>query len=246
MNVMSGVCWGLIPARGGSRSVRLKNIAPLDGRPLLDYCVLAARQSTSVARLVCSTDSDLIDARCRELKVEINVRPVELSGDAVPVNHVILDFLETSAGDLGNVPECVALLQPTSPFILPDQIDICVRELLADPTAGSVQTVIECPHNHHAYNQRLVTDGYVSWRFAQERLQAYNKQTKPEHHLFGNLVVFRSESILQSGAVFAEPSIAVEVPSIYGFDCDGPDDFRLGNLLLQAGYVSLPHIGRPA
>ncbi|MBH63438.1 MAG: acylneuraminate cytidylyltransferase [Alphaproteobacteria bacterium] len=246
MNVLPGVCWGLIPARGGSRSVPLKNIADLGGRPLLDYCALAAQQSASVVRIICSTDSQPIEARCRELQVEVSARPAALSGDSVAVADVIVDFLRTSGTDSGGVPECIALLQPTSPFIVPEQIDTCVKELLADPLAGSAQTVIDCPHNHHAYNQRLVSDGYVNWRFAEERLQAYNKQSKPKHHLFGNLVVFRSESILQSGAVFADPSIAVEVPAVYGFDCDGPDDFRLGDLLLQAGFVSLPHIEQSA
>ena len=246
MKIRPGICWGLVPARGGSQSVPLKNIAKLGGRPLLDYCVFAAQKCRSVERIICSTDSKPIAARCRELKVEINERPKEMSGDTVPVADVIVDFLNTVSEHEGGIAECIALLQPTSPFILPGHIDACVEELLSDPSAGSAQTVIPCPHNHHAYNQRLVNGRYVNWRFAKERRQAYNKQSKPGYHLFGNLVVFRAESILQSGAVFAEPSVAVEVPSVYGFDCDGPEDFRLGNILIESGFVSLPHIGRSA
>jgi CMP-N-acetylneuraminic acid synthetase len=246
MKIQRETCWGLVPARGGSKSVPLKNIARLGGRPLLDYCVLAAQQCVTVERIVCSTDSKEIGARCCDLKVEISERPEELSGDAVPVADVVVDFLNTVSELEGSVAECIALLQPTSPFILPQHIDACVGGLLSDPSAGSAQTVIPCPHNHHAFNQRLVNDGYVNWRFAEERRQAYNKQSKPAHHLFGNLVVLRTESILDTGAVFAEPSVAVEVPAVYGFDCDGLEDFRLGDIMIESGFVSLPHVGRSA
>lgn len=246
MKIQPGVCWGFVPARGGSQSVPLKNVAELGGRPLLDYCVFAAQESTLVKRIICSTDSDQIANRCRELEVEVCERPEQLSGDTVPVADVIVEFLESMNKREGSVAECIALLQPTSPFILPDHVDACVGRILEDPSAGSAQTVIPCPHNHHAYNQRVVDAGHVTWRYAEERRLAYNKQSKPRHYLFGNLVVFRSEAIFESGAVFAEPSLAIEVPEVYGFDCDGPDDFKLGDLMLQSGFVSLPHVGQSA
>jgi hypothetical protein len=47
---------------------------------------------------------------------------------------------------------------------------------------------------------------------------------------------------LDQGSVFAEPSLASPVPEIYGFDCDGPDDFHLGTLMLESGLVELPHL----
>ena len=241
MQLRDGICWGLVPARSGSKSVALKNLALLGGRPLLDYGVLAARQA-GLERIVCSTDGPEIAARSRELGIVVDDRPTELAGDEAPVFDVIARWLTEVFRREGAVPEMVALIQPTSPFITPAQIQSCVALLQGDPEAASAQTVIPCPHNHHAYNQRLVADGRVTWRFPDERRAAYNKQRKPEHFLFGNLVVFRSQMALDQGSVFAERSLASPVPEIYGFDCDGPDDFRRGTLMLESGLVELPHL----
>jgi CMP-N,N'-diacetyllegionaminic acid synthase len=59
--------WGLVPARGGSKSIPLKNLASLAGRPLLDYVVRAGQKSGALARMICSTDHDAIAAHARDL-----------------------------------------------------------------------------------------------------------------------------------------------------------------------------------
>ncbi|MCI0400589.1 MAG: acylneuraminate cytidylyltransferase family protein [Gammaproteobacteria bacterium] len=220
----------------------MKNLAPLAGRPLIDYCVAAGRATKCISRLMCSTDSDVIAMHCRQLGVENHPRPVELGADDIPLFDVIVQLLEDVTEREGAVAELLALLQPTSPFILPEHVEQCVRGLNNNVDAASAQTLIPCPHNHHAYNQRVIKDGWVAFCFPDERRSAYNKQSKPRHFLFGNVVVFRIKTALEQGTVFAEPSLAYEVPPIFGFDCDGPEDFRIGELLLKSALVQLPHL----
>lgn len=242
MNILAGECWALVPARGGSKSIPLKNIADFAGRPLIDYGILAARAARRVSRILCSTEAPEIAARCAELGAEVHQRPAELGGDVTPVMAVIAHFIGDMAAREGGVAEMIALVQPTSPFLLPEHLDQAIEALQGDPAAGSAQTVIECPHNHHAYNQRSLQGGHTDFIFAAERQAAYNKQSKPKHYLFGNIVVLRTEAALAQNAVFARPSKAVEIPEIFGFDADGPDDFKLGKLMLEGGLVSLPHL----
>lgn len=220
----------------------MKNLAHLGGRPLIDYCIAAGKRSKHVTRLICSTDSDEIARHCRELEVDVHPRPEELGQDATPLFDVLIHLVEDIETREGAVAEYFALLQPTSPFVLPEHVDRCVDGLEKDRSAASAQTIIECPHNHHAFNQRVINDGYVSFRFLEERKRAYNKQTKPQHFFFGNIVVFRVREALEQGIVFAQPSIFFIIAYSYGFDCDGPDDFVMGDLMLTNGLVSLPHI----
>jgi CMP-N-acetylneuraminic acid synthetase len=234
---MSAAAWGLLPARGGSKSIPLKNLARFAGRPLIDYNVLAAR-AAGLERIVCNTDSPEIAARCRELGVEVYDRPAALGADDTPVLAVIEDWLAS----LADPPAIVCLLQPTSPFLLPEHVTATVAALRDHPEAGSAQTVVPCPHNHHAVNQRVVDDGIVGFRYPAERAAAYNKQRKAAHWLFGNLVAFRPAAVLAQRQVFATPSRAVPIPLHYGFDLDGPDDVQLGEALLAAGLVALPHL----
>ena len=49
---------GIIPARGGSKSVPKKNIKELDGKPLLQYTVEAANNSKLLSRVILSSDDD--------------------------------------------------------------------------------------------------------------------------------------------------------------------------------------------
>ena len=72
---------------------------------------------------MCSTDSHVIANRAQELQIETFNRPEELVGDDVEISDVVIDFLHSIFRQEGVIAECIALLQPTSPFILPDQID---------------------------------------------------------------------------------------------------------------------------
>lgn len=238
MKILPGICWGLIPARGGSKSIPLKNMVALAGRPLLDYQVEAARASGCLPRLICSTDSELIATHCRELNVEVHARPAELAGDDSAVIDVIAHLLADLQAREGAVAECIALLQPTSPFLTGEQVRQTVEALLAQPDAGSAQTVVPCPHNHHAVNQRRIVEGQVSFCYPEERAVAYNKQRKTPHYLFGNLLVFRSDAALRQHTPFPEPSLAVEIPFLHGFDLDGPQDLQLAEALLASGVVN--------
>ena len=72
----------IIPARGGSKGIPGKNIAPLLGHPLIAYSIAAAHASRGVSRTIVSTDSEEIAAISRRYGAEVPfMRPAELSTD---------------------------------------------------------------------------------------------------------------------------------------------------------------------
>lgn len=228
-----------VPARGGSKSIPLKNIHPLADIPMIGY-VLAAAQATPVfSRIVCSTDHPKINAVCKAMNIDVDPRPKDLCGDDVPVTDVVREFLKRQVLNDGMMAELVVLLQPTNPFVLPEHVDELVSRVLNDPIARSGQTVTTVSHNMHAYNQRVVEKGYVRFNFKQERSEAYNKQRKPHFLKFGNLVAVRSSAILEGADCFAEPSVAVPIDERYCVDVDGPDDVGYAEYLLRSGRVDL-------
>lgn len=230
---------GLIPARGGSKSIPLKNLAPLAGKPLIAYVAKAGLGARHLGSVVCSTDHEQIIAACRDLDIEVIERPEALGQDDTPVAHVIAQVLRSLMDRDGAAPGAVALLQPTSPFMLPRHIDACVEALRAHPSADSAQTVAPVFHNAHAFNQRVIADGYVRFRFLEERRQAYNKQRKPSHYLFGNVVVTRSRNLLAGGDCFGERSVPVEIPRAYALDVDTMEDLDYADYLVRHGKLAL-------
>lgn len=224
---------GLIPARGGSKSIPLKNLAPINGIPLIRFVMGAGLKASSLEQVYCSTDHAEIAKACSEGGVDVIDRPEALGQDDTPVTEVMLHVLETLAQRTGRMPGMMALLQPTSPFLLPSHIDDCVAALKAHPNADSAQTITPVFHNAHAYNQRVVEEGKVQFRFLSERRTAYNKQRKPRHFMFGNLVVTRTSALLAGKDCFGDVSLPIEIPYSYALDVDGQSDLDYANYLIS-------------
>lgn len=244
MGAVAGQVWGVIPARGGSKAIPLKNLAPLQGRPLIEYVIRAAQGSRTITRIICSTDHEAIAAVCQQHGVEVHQRPAELSGDDVPV----LDVLTHLVGDLGagkgTAPEAICLLQPSSPFVLPEQVDEALEKLRAHPEADSVQTISRFHHNFHAYNQRIIEEGVVRFRFPEERRRCYNKQRKPSHYAFGNLIVVRASVLRDQRDLYGRQSLPLLIPTSYAVEIDEPEDLLWAEWLLVSRRVVLSHVGR--
>lgn len=137
---------GVIPARGGSKGIPNKNLAPLGGRPLLAYTADAALGSRRVTRTVVSTDDPAIANAARGLGLEVPfTRPDALAGDDTLMLPVLQHALQmVRAG--GFQPDAVVLLQPTSPLRRAEHIDAAIA-LLEESGSDSVVSVVEVPHH---------------------------------------------------------------------------------------------------
>jgi len=135
----------IIPARGGSKGVPGKNIKPLAGKPLIYYTIEAARGVFSDEQIIISTDDEGIK-KCVELtglKVPF-IRPPELASDAAGMYEVLLhavNYVES----IGQFPDILVLLQPTTPFRTATHIKEAM--LLFDETTEMVVSVKETRSN---------------------------------------------------------------------------------------------------
>lgn len=241
MIINEGEVLGLVPARGGSKTIPLKNMHRLNGEPLIFYVISAAHGATDIIdRLVCSTDHDAIARYCESLGVEVIRRPPELSTDDSPTHETVKHVLEELGTQDGEIPGLVVLLQPTSPFLLPQHVRDLVKLLRDNKDLDSAQTISPVPHNYHALNQRIFENGRVTFRYDAERRIANNKQKKPKLYKFGNLVAFRSRSILEGNDCFGQNSAGLVIPPAYSVDVDGPEDFEYAEYLISKDMVLLP------
>lgn len=222
--------WALVPARGGSKSIPLKNLVPVAGVPLMSYGIWAAQHSGVLQRIVCSTESPPIADLARRHGIEIDHRPADLCGDDTAVADVAAEFLARQTVPL---PELLVLVQPTSPFLQPDHVRALLAAMAADPQAQSGHNVTQAPHNFHVWNSREVADGRVRFVFAEQRAAGYNKQRKPKSFYFGNLVAARTAALLRGEGFFAAPMATVEIAYPFNFDLDRADDIPLAEALIE-------------
>ncbi len=138
---------GIIPARGGSKSIPKKSIYPCGGKPLIAYTILAAQKSSHITRLIVSTDDEEIAAVALSFGVEIPfIRPKELAEDLTPDLPVFEHALQTLESDQGYLPDVVVHLRPTTPLKTTEDIDTAIQLLLNNAEAHSVQSVCEPIH----------------------------------------------------------------------------------------------------
>jgi CMP-N-acetylneuraminic acid synthetase len=83
----------IIPAKGGSSRLPNKNIAPLNGRPMMDYTIMEAKRSKRIDEIYVSTDNDEIAENAEKNNVKVIRRPSSLGGD-VPIVDVYRHAIE--------------------------------------------------------------------------------------------------------------------------------------------------------
>ncbi|MFD7066410.1 cytidylyltransferase domain-containing protein [Streptomyces sp. NPDC059913] len=121
----------VIPARGGSKGVPAKNLAQVGGVPLVARAVRACLASHEVTDVVVTTDDAAIadaaraagDASATPARLHVVQRPAAIAGDRASSEDAVLHALDAYEADGDRRADVVLLVQCTSPFLRPEDID---------------------------------------------------------------------------------------------------------------------------
>jgi CMP-N-acetylneuraminic acid synthetase len=217
---------GIIPARGGSKSVPRKNIRLLGGKPLLAYTVESALGSKSLSKVILSTEDNEIAEIGMALGLDVPfLRPAELAEDTTPTLPVVLHALQEMENS-GERFDAVCLLQPTSPLRRSEDIDACI-ELLETSGADSVISVSAVPHE---YNPKWVywknENGEMILTTGESTPIPRRQDLPPAYHREGSVYVTRSEIITAKQNLFGETIHGYEIPAEFSSNIDTPEDWE--------------------
>lgn len=128
----------IILARGGSKGLPGKNIALLNGKPLIAYTIEASLQCKYVDRTIVSTDDHEIAEVAKSCGAEVPfMRPAELSGDFANAEACLLHAVDWLAENEGYHIDIVSYLQVTDVFKKKYMLEECVKALLDSPEIES-------------------------------------------------------------------------------------------------------------
>jgi CMP-N-acetylneuraminic acid synthetase len=217
---------GLIPARGGSKAIPGKNLAPAAGRPLLAWTIDAALASRRLTRAVVSTDSEEISTVARSLGAEVLPRPAALAADDTPMLNVIVH----ARGELGPC-DVLVVLQPTSPLRRAEHVDEAVDLLLATG-ADTVVSVVEVPHAFRPGSLMRIEDGRLlplepdTPLLRQAKLSLYARNGPA-------VLALRPERLDPVRGLYAGDCRPYLMDARDSLDVDGPFELELAALLLS-------------
>ena len=230
---------GVIPARGGSKAIPGKNLAPCAGRPLVAYTAEAALQSHVLSRVILSTDAEDIAAAGRGLGLEVPfLRPPELAADDTPMLGVLQHLLAWLTQS-GQPVDALVLLQPTSPLRGAVHIAEAVARFQTTG-AASLVSVTRVPHQFTPGSVMELKHGALTpWQPSQSNV--LRRQDKPELYARnGPAVLIVRPDLVRNGQLYGDPNVGYVMSALDSVDVDGPEDLRLAELLLQARPATRP------
>jgi sugar O-acyltransferase (sialic acid O-acetyltransferase NeuD family) len=221
----------LIPARGGSRGLAGKNLAPVRGRSLVARAVEVARAVSGIDAVVVSSDDDAILEEGRRAGATVTRRPAELATDEATTDAVVRHFL-TERPDV----DVLVLLQPTSPLREPQDVRRCLDALAAVPTAATV-----APAGHPAEWLFRLTDGsllepLLGW----DRLVGRRQDAEPAYALNGAVYAARADHLRAGGKLVGPDTVAVPMPAERSVDVDDRIGLALASVLSETHDEAAP------
>ncbi|TXS56574.1 acylneuraminate cytidylyltransferase [Streptomyces sp. t39] len=151
MNVLA-----VIPARGGSKGVPAKNLAPVAGVPLVGRAVRACLDAPLVTHVAVSTDDADIAAAARAAGADVVLRPAAIAGDTATSESAVLHAMDTHETVHGTPVDVVLLVQCTSPFLTRDDVDGVARAVAED---GADTAVTVAPFHGFVWREDDAADG---------------------------------------------------------------------------------------
>ena len=132
-----------IPVRGGSKSIPLKNIKILNGKPLVYWTTKTANDADCIDKVIIATDSNEIKNVVQNFdlpKVEIFDRNPENATDTASTESVMLEFISQS--NL-NPEDNFFLIQATSPLLKSEHIENMYKKFLTSGADSIFSGVVE-------------------------------------------------------------------------------------------------------
>ena len=157
MNTKEVFCF--IPAKSTSQRLKNKNIKLLNGQPMINYSILAAKQSKIFFdNIYVSTENKEYATIAKKAGAKVpNLRPERLAHDPFGIKEVAIDFIKTNPLLLQF--KNIVIISPTCPLISPNDI-IEAYNLFKLNRAHTLISVTETDHN--AYRSVLIKDDLMT------------------------------------------------------------------------------------
>ena len=224
-------------ARGGSKSIKNKNLAKVGEQTLVERSIRIAQQNNRVSKVFVSSDSVQILAHAQELGARSISRPLELATDYSPEINSWKHALDFSENTLGQNMDCFLSLPPTSPLRkitdisrLLDKYEEGVADLVVCVTKS-----LRSPY----FNICSVNDnGYLSVFASQDDVKFRRQDVPLTFDLTTVGYAVRPDYLKNASYLFEGTVSYIEVDRLSAVDIDDPEDLEYARYLYDRGGMS--------
>jgi N-acylneuraminate cytidylyltransferase len=219
----------IIPARGGSKGVPGKNIKLLNGKPLIQYTIEAAKKVFPVETICVSTDNPEIALVAESLGLTVPfIRPQELATDTAGTYEVLLHAIKQYES-YGFYADVLILLQATSPFRTAEQIIDGIE--MFDDTCEMVVSVKETKANPYYV---LKEENEEGWLVPSKKSNFLRRQDCPKvYELNGAIYIINIEALKQKSISEFTNIKKYVMDEVSSHDIDTMWDWNIAEIIIK-------------
>ena len=219
---------GLIPARGGSQTVKRKNMVDLGGIPLIEWTIRTALAS-SISKLIVSTDDLEIAEFSQSKGCEVPfIRPSELATDSALAIDVVNHALDVINEDF----DAVMLLQPTTPFRTPEDIEQSLK-IIGDASSVISVSAVEGPH---PARMKYIESGLLIDPPFAEEIENMPRQQLRKVFIRNGAIYLTKVPCLRQGSFKGPKSRALIMPEERSVNIDSQFDLRIARAIYDTRF----------
>ena len=218
----------IIPARSGSKGIIDKNIIDYNGKPLLSWSIIQAKNSKYKMKIIVSTDSEKYKKIAIEYGAEVPfLRPPEISQDLSTDFECIIHCVKWLEKNENYKSDIILHLRPTSPNRSVTLIDDCLDNFIKNRSNyDSLRSVI--PFDKSPFKMYKIANNHLLplFRSIDNIYEPYNqaRQILPQCYLHNGYVDILNTSILQYSTISGNKILPYVMNEEDNIDIDNPKD----------------------
>jgi CMP-N-acetylneuraminic acid synthetase len=225
---MSIIC--IIPARGGSKGVKNKNLIKIGDFTLVERALFTAIGVSRLERIIVSSDSDEIIKLVNQYgEYAPFKRPPELATDEAGSLGVIQHALKWAESEDDKKYKYIVLLEPPCPFRLPEHV-IQGLEIAVGNDVTSVMSLVEVGDHHPIRMKRMDNNGALTG-FVMEEPDGLRRQDQEPAYIRNCAVSVLTRKNMKSNVLWGDKPFGFEMDNnLYSINIDNPLDVLTSNI----------------
>ena len=234
----------VIPARGGSQSIKFKNIVKVNSKPLIAYSIQQSLKSNLISRTIVSTDNIKIAQISKKFGAEVLfLRPKLISKNNSKDIGFFVHLINWLKKNENFEPDLIVQLRPTQPYRTVKLIDKAIKKIIKDKKADSLRSV-SIPERT-PFKMWLKQNNQLKYLFSNtkyEKKEYFNldRRKLPEVYWHDGVIdIVRVNTVKKYNNLTGKKIIFIKTKNNYLIDIDSKSDLDLLNILIKNKFIKL-------
>ena len=229
MKKITSIC--IIPARGGSKRIKNKNIKKFFGKPIIYYSIIAAKNSKCFDKVIVSTENKNIAKIAKKYGAEVPfLRPKKFASDKMPLRPVIKNSLENIIKKIGK-PKYVCYIAATTPLIRVSDIKKGFKKI----KKKNVKITFSITEYDYPIQRGLKLNKNGSIKIINKKYRySHSQELEKCYHDAGQFYWAKTNSILNNIPTLSNNSLPIIIPNYRVVDIDNKNDWKKAEIAFKS------------